>query len=44
MGSGNGGGPGGKKGTSSAITDWVHKHFPRKKAGKVTLYDLTKQK
>ncbi|OEU88022.1 glycosyl transferase [Streptomyces abyssalis] len=33
-----------RRGGSSAITDWVEKHYTKVKIGQTTLYDLTKEK
>lgn len=38
---GSGGGPGGRAGTSSEITQWVQEHFTAQEVDGVTVYDLT---
>ncbi|MBF6352521.1 glycosyltransferase family 39 protein [Nocardia flavorosea] len=41
---GNGGGPGGRSGTGSEITQWVQEHFTAQEVDGVTVYDLTAPK
>lgn len=41
---GSGGGPGGRAGTGSEITQWVQEHFTAQEVDGVTVYDLTAPK
>ncbi|MEU1984992.1 glycosyltransferase family 39 protein [Nocardia sp. NPDC019395] len=41
---GSGGGPGGRSGTGSEITQWVQEHFTATEVDDVTVYDLTTPK